>query len=99
MKGRSYRRRMRRPRARSPAALGPSVFRLPYSLPLGYEMSKSLIDVTDAVFGYGGRPVVAVDRLELSRGQCLGIFGPNGSGKTTLVRGITGLLSPMAGRV
>jgi zinc transport system ATP-binding protein len=62
-------------------------------------MTETLIEVNNAVFGYGGRPVVAVDRLALSRGQCLGIFGPNGSGKTTLVRGITGLLSPMAGRV
>lgn len=59
----------------------------------------TLIEVRDAVFGYGSRPVVKVESLRLSRGQCLGIFGPNGSGKTTLVRGITGLLSPMAGEV
>jgi len=58
-----------------------------------------LIEVRDAVFGYGGRAVVRVEHLQLARGQCLGIFGPNGSGKTTLVRGITGLLPPMAGQV
>src|SRR5947209_7394026 len=58
-----------------------------------------LIEVRDAVFGYGGRAVVRVEHLQLARGHCLGIFGPNGSGKTTLVRGITGLLSPMAGKV
>ncbi len=62
-------------------------------------MDDKLIEVRNAVFGYGGRPVVQVEQLELFRGQCLGIFGPNGSGKTTLVRGITGLLSPMAGQV
>jgi zinc transport system ATP-binding protein len=62
-------------------------------------MSYSLIEVHDAVFGYGGRAVVRIERLAVNRGQCLGIFGPNGSGKTTLVRGITGLLSPMAGQV
>ena len=62
-------------------------------------MSDTLIEVNDALFGYGARAVVRVERLELVRGQCLGIFGPNGSGKTTLVRGITGLLPPMAGRV
>ena len=62
-------------------------------------MNETLIEVHGAVFGYGGRPVVRVDELQLCRGQCLGIFGPNGSGKTTLVRGITGLLPPMAGRV
>jgi len=65
----------------------------------GERMAESLIEVNDAVFGYGGRAVVRVAHLELARGQCLGIFGPNGSGKTTLVRGITGLLSPMAGQV
>lgn len=59
----------------------------------------TLIEVRDAVFGYGHRAVVKVDELRLNRGTCLGIFGPNGSGKTTLVRGITGLLSPMAGQV
>ena len=63
------------------------------------DTSQNLINVKNAVFGYGGRSVVCVDGLELSRGQCLGIFGPNGSGKTTLVRGITGLLAPMAGNV
>jgi zinc transport system ATP-binding protein len=61
------------------------------------DPSQLLVKVDKAVFGYGGRSVVCVDHLELSRGQCLGIFGPNGSGKTTLVRGITGLLAPMAG--
>jgi ABC-type Mn2+/Zn2+ transport system ATPase subunit len=62
-------------------------------------MSERLIEVTDAIFGYGGRAVVRIEHLVVARGQCLGIFGPNGSGKTTLVRGITGLLSPIAGKV
>jgi ABC-type Mn2+/Zn2+ transport system ATPase subunit len=62
-------------------------------------MNDVLIEVNEAVFGYGGRAVVRIERLVVARGQCLGIFGPNGSGKTTLVRGITGLLSPMAGQV
>jgi ABC-type Mn2+/Zn2+ transport system ATPase subunit len=61
--------------------------------------SDTLIEVSDAVFGYGPKAVVRVDELRVARGQCLGIFGPNGSGKTTLVRGITGLLPPMSGRV
>src|SRR6266404_1008116 len=62
-------------------------------------MPEPLIEVRDAVFGYEGRAVVRVERLDLARGTCLGLFGPNGSGKTTLVRGITGLLAPMAGQV
>lgn len=62
-------------------------------------MIDPLIEVKNAVFGYGSKAVVRVEHLQLGRGQCLGIFGPNGSGKTTLVRGITGLLGPMGGQV
>ncbi len=63
------------------------------------DTSVALVEVRDALFGYAGRPVVRVDELRLHPGRCLGIFGPNGSGKTTLVRGITGLLPPIAGQV
>ena len=58
-----------------------------------------LIRVDNATFGYGGRPVVRVDSLELRAGRCVGVFGPNGAGKTTLVRGVTGLLPPLSGDV
>ena len=55
-----------------------------------------LVEVIGATFGYGRRPVVRVDALALHAGRCLGVIGPNGAGKTTLVRGLTGLLKPMA---
>jgi manganese/iron transport system ATP-binding protein len=58
-----------------------------------------LIDVRDAVFGYGEREIIRVDALELRAGHSLGIFGPNGAGKTTLVRGLSGLLKPLRGLV
>jgi zinc transport system ATP-binding protein len=58
-----------------------------------------LIEVTDASFGYGNRPVVRVEQLRLHAGRCLGVFGPNGAGKTTLVRGVTGLIKPIRGSV
>ncbi len=58
-----------------------------------------LIDVRDAVFGYGEREVVRVNALQLRAAQALGIFGPNGAGKTTLVRGLSGLLRPLRGSV
>lgn len=63
------------------------------------KMPDTLIEVKDAVFGYGSKAIVRVEQLQVDRGKCLGIFGPNGSGKTTLVRGITGLLRPIDGRV
>lgn len=62
-------------------------------------MESTLIEVVDALFGYRGRPVVQTESIRLCQGRCLGVFGPNGSGKTTLVRGLTGLLKPMNGRV
>lgn len=58
-----------------------------------------LIELTDCTFGYARQPVVRGDRLRVEAGRCLGIYGPNGSGKTTLVRGLTGLIRPLAGQV
>jgi ABC-type Mn2+/Zn2+ transport system ATPase subunit len=57
------------------------------------------VQVDHAAFGYNDRPVVRVEDLRLLPARCLGIFGPNGSGKTTLIRGATGLLPPLSGRV
>jgi ABC-type Mn2+/Zn2+ transport system ATPase subunit len=58
-----------------------------------------LVNATNAIFGYGKRPVVHVNHLHVHPNRSLGIFGPNGSGKTTLVRGLSGLLPPMSGTV
>jgi ABC-type Mn2+/Zn2+ transport system ATPase subunit len=58
-----------------------------------------LVVLSGVTFGYGGRAVVRADALCLRHGRCVGVFGPNGSGKTTLVRGVTGLLKPVAGTV
>ncbi len=48
-----------------------------------------------------GRPVVAVDDLDLAvpRGGVHGFLGPNGSGKTTTIRMLLGLSSPTSGTV
>jgi len=58
-----------------------------------------LVEASNAVFGYEGRPIVRIDQLRLVPGQCMGMFGPNGSGKTTLVRGLMGLLPPISGEI
>jgi len=63
------------------------------------DSSSALVELRGATFGYGKRAVVHVDELQLHRARCLGIFGPNGSGKTTLVRGLAGLIAPLAGQV
>ena len=46
-----------------------------------------------------GRVVVALDRLELERGQVLALLGPNGAGKSTLLRLLLGLERPDAGEL
>lgn len=49
----------------------------------------------------GGRPVTAVDRVDLriDPGQVLGLVGGSGSGKTTLARTVAGLRTPDHGTV
>ncbi len=46
---------------------------------------------------FGGRKVVAVDRLEIGRHGIEGLIGPNGAGKTTLMGLITRKLTADAG--
>lgn len=48
---------------------------------------------------YGGRTVLAVDRVELGEGELLAVLGPNGAGKSTLMRVLALLETPERGRV
>lgn len=58
-----------------------------------------LIQVADASFGYGDRPVVTGAWLEVGAGERVAIVGSNGSGKSTLVKGLLGLNDHLSGRV
>lgn len=59
----------------------------------------ALISCSSASFGYDGS--VAVDGLdfEVGAGDYLCIVGDNGAGKSTLVKGLLGLMRPVAGSV
>lgn len=48
-----------------------------------------------------GRPVVAVDGLDLSvgQGEVVGFIGPNGAGKTTTIKVLMGFIRPCRGEV
>ena len=45
------------------------------------------------------REVLAIEALDLDRGERLAVLGPNGAGKTTLLRLLAGLETPTAGTI
>ena len=58
-----------------------------------------MLDVRDLAAGYGGTPVVEVERLQVAAGGTECLVGPTGCGKTTLLLAIAGLRPPMRGTV
>ena len=62
-------------------------------------MHTPLLQVEEADFGYEGRAIVHRASLEIHADEFVVLVGSNGSGKSTLMRGILGLLPPLAGRV
>jgi ATP-binding cassette subfamily F protein 3 len=59
-----------------------------------------VLGLYDMQVGYSEQqPLVAVDEVEIRRGQCVALVGPNGSGKTTLLRTILGERDPLTGQV
>ncbi|NLW80448.1 MAG: energy-coupling factor ABC transporter ATP-binding protein [Desulfovibrionales bacterium] len=60
----------------------------------------SLFTLEDVYFAYPpGQEVLRGVNLSFSSGQQIGLYGSNGSGKTTLFHVITGLVTPVQGRV
>jgi ABC-type branched-subunit amino acid transport system ATPase component len=58
-----------------------------------------MLEVTDAVAGYGRGVVLQGLTLSVQDGEVLGILGRNGMGKTTLIRVLAGLLALRSGRL
>lgn len=50
--------------------------------------------------GFWGRPVTALDHLDLEvyKGEIFGFLGPNGAGKTTTLKILMGLIYPTSGK-
>lgn len=61
--------------------------------------SVPLLSVSRLGRTFGGLTALADYRLELEKGDLLGIIGPNGAGKTTLFNTLTGLVPPSSGSV
>jgi ABC-type glutathione transport system ATPase component len=62
-------------------------------------MSSDLLLRVQLDANYGGQPVLHDVRLELGRGEVLGLVGSSGAGKSTLVLSLLGLLPWRGGRV
>lgn len=62
-------------------------------------MSRPVLALRDAAFGYEGRTRVERLSLEVEAGSAVALIGPNGSGKSTLLRGILGLAELTAGSI
>jgi zinc transport system ATP-binding protein len=56
-----------------------------------------LITARGLALGYRGRPILRDIDWTVRTGESWFLLGPNGCGKTTLVRGVLGLLAPLAG--
>jgi zinc/manganese transport system ATP-binding protein len=61
--------------------------------------SPPSIRFENVTLGYGGRPAVHHLQGEIAPGSLTAIVGPNGAGKTTLIKGVLGLIRPLAGRI
>jgi len=60
-------------------------------------MSEACITFGDLTLGYDGHPAVHHLSGTVRRGSLTTVVGGNGAGKSTLMKGIAGLLKPMAG--
>jgi len=57
-----------------------------------YQLEKTF-------FQYDHGFKLCLDRLEISKNEVIGIYGPNGSGKTTLLKMLAFLLTPQQGNI
>lgn len=58
-----------------------------------------MLNVTDAVAGYGKIRVLNGVSFEVKEGELVSILGANGAGKTTLLRSISGLIPMWSGTI
>ncbi len=57
----------------------------------GDRQDETGVHLRGVRFGYGGRPVLNIDELDLPAGCITALMGPCGAGKTTLARVVAGL--------
>src|SRR4051794_170532 len=63
------------------------------------SQTNLLLEIEGLTFGYTRRLLLDGVRMQVYKGEMLGLLGPNGSGKTTLLRLVSGVLKPQRGRI
>ena len=58
-----------------------------------------MLEIEHLVTGYGGVPVLHDVSLKLGAGELIGLLGANNAGKTTLINNLSGIFTPMSGRI
>jgi ATP-binding cassette subfamily F protein 3 len=66
-------------------------FREPVAIP------DTLLELSDAVAGYGEKPVLGGTSLVIRPGERIALLGRNGAGKSTLIKLLAGVLAPLGG--
>ena len=62
-------------------------------------MTNACLTFRDLTLGYGSHPAIHHLDGTIRKGSLTAVVGANGSGKSTLMKGIVGVLKPMAGAV
>ena len=60
-------------------------------------MTETLYALRNVTKVYGGRPILAVEELDIEKGEVLALVGPSGAGKSTLLRLLNFLEAPTSG--
>ncbi len=68
-------------------------------LPAPWVTGKEVLQVSQSQFGYGTRAILKDVKLNIERGQKIGVVGYNGAGKSTLLKTLSGKIPPLAGEL
>lgn len=69
------------------------------SLPAPWVTGKEVLQISESNFGYGTRIILNNVKLNIERGQKIGVVGYNGAGKSTLLKTLSGKIVPLAGEL